>query len=495
MLTIKNRPGLKWAAVKRCGWEGLLLAVAVALAGCAPPGPRALLKGKQLLDKGHYDQAVEKLKVATDLLSTNAQAWNYLGLACHYAGMEEDAQKAYQTAFRCDPDLSEAHFNLGCLWLAESKVEAAKGEFTAYTLRRDKSIDGLFMLGLAQLRAHESGDYRTRTRELNAADRSFNEVLQLDSKHFRAWNGLGLVRVQQGRIAEAMQYFSNAAQCNPAFAAAVLNQAIVAQQNQRDLRLALQKYREYLALHPPAEAAEPVNAQIMELEGGGAPSVAHLPATSPTVQPHVVTNSARVRAEPLLVATNRSGAATNVALEAEGNHAPRLSGPRYAYRLGVRLGSGNHAEAQRAFAQGLQAQQLHRPSEALSFYHQAAELDPAFFEAQYNLGAVAVEMGNMRQALTAYENALLLRFDSLDARYNFALALQRANYLVDAANELEKILTSSPNEVRAHLALANLYAGPLHQPGKARYHYQKVLETDPHNSQSAAIRKWLAENS
>lgn len=494
MLTIKNRPGSKWALWKRIGRDGFLLAAALGLAGCAPPGPRALLKGKQLLDKGQYAQAVEKLQVATDLLSTNAQAWNYLGLACHYAGMDEDAQKAYQTAFRCDPDLSEAHYNLGCLWLAENKVDAAKGEFTAYTLRRDKSIDGLFMLGLAQLRAHESGDYRARARELSAADRSFNEVLQLDAKHFRAWNGLGLVRVQQGRIAEAMQYFSNACQCNPAFGSAVLNQAIAAQQNLRDSRLALQKYQEYLALHPAAEAAEAVSLQVQELEGA-APQSYRPPGTSPTAQAHGGTNSFKPRSEALASAPAKTAGPTNAALDGETNRTAKLSGPRYAYRLGVRLASGNHAEAQRAFAQGLQAQQLHRLSEALSFYHQAAELDPAFFEAQYNLGSVAAEMGNMRQALTAYENALLLRFESLDARYNFALALQRANYLSDAANELEKILTGSPNEVRAHLALANLYAGPLHLPGKARLHYQKVLETDPHNSQAAAIRKWLAENS
>src|SRR5439155_6573129 len=64
---------------------GVLLPV-VLLSGCTPPGPRALLEGKRLIEQGKYSKAVEKLKSATSLIATNGQAWNYLGLACHYAG-------------------------------------------------------------------------------------------------------------------------------------------------------------------------------------------------------------------------------------------------------------------------------------------------------------------------------------------------------------------------------------------------------------------------
>jgi Tfp pilus assembly protein PilF len=96
--------------------------------------------------------------------------------------------------------------------------------------------------------------------------------------------------------------------------------------------------------------------------------------------------------------------------------------------------------------------------------------------------------------LTAYENALAVRPESVDARYNFALMLKQANYLTDASNELEKVLAKRPNESRAHLALANLCAQQLHQPARARHHYLKVLENDPHNLQADAIRFWLANN-
>jgi Flp pilus assembly protein TadD len=61
-------------------------------------------------------------------------------------------------------------------------------------------------------------------------------------------------------------------------------------------------------------------------------------------------------------------------------------------------------------------------------------------------------------------------------------------------NELERLLSIYPNEPRAHLALGNLYAQQLHQPAKAREHYVKVLDLDPHNPQAASVRYWLIAN-
>ena len=61
-------------------------------------------------------------------------------------------------------------------------------------------------------------------------------------------------------------------------------------------------------------------------------------------------------------------------------------------------------------------------------------------------------------------------------------------------NELEQLLATSPNEARAHLALANRYAQQFHQTGKARQHYLKVLELAPRHPQASAIRFWLAAN-
>src|SRR6266550_2951437 len=156
----------------KCRWvygSYLLIAFLALLAGCTPPGPRALLQGTKLIEQGKYAEAVTKLETATSILGTNAQAWNYLGLACHYSGRADEAEKAYQRAIVLDRELSEAHYNLGCLLLEQNRADAAKAELTTFTLRRGNSLEALLKLGSAQL---HSGD-------VTAAEKSFNDALHL----------------------------------------------------------------------------------------------------------------------------------------------------------------------------------------------------------------------------------------------------------------------------------------------------------------------------
>lgn len=165
--------------------------------------------------------------------------------------------------------------------------------------------------------------------------------------------------------------------------------------------------------------------------------------------------------------------------------------PRYAYRHPATPGPGNRAAATPLFNSAIQAHQAGRPAEALEDYLKAAQADPAFFEAWYNLSLIARDLGQTASCLSACESALALKPDSADARFNFALVLRDAGYPLDAAAELETLLAQNPNDIRGHLALANLSAQKLSQPQRARTHYLKVMELDAHNPQAASIRDWL----
>jgi len=169
--------------------------------------------------------------------------------------------------------------------------------------------------------------------------------------------------------------------------------------------------------------------------------------------------------------------------------------PRYGYLSPARPAAGERRAASGAFTRARVYEQGAQWMDAMQEYRSAAQLDPGWFEAQYNFGVLSYRLGNHRQALEAYETALAIEPDSIDARYNFALALKAAGYVPDAVNELKKILAREPDEVRAHLALANLYAQKLREPNEARDHYLKVLELDPGNPSAAEIRNWLSLNS
>ena len=147
MLTKKNRAGFHLSL--------LLFVAAFALAGCKPPGAKALLAGKKLLDNGKGASAIESFQKATLLLPNNAQAWNYLGVAYHANNQPTEASKAYTQAIVLNPNLFEAHYNLGCLLLEQNNCVAAKGELTAYVYNRPRDINGWLRLASAQWRCRE----------------------------------------------------------------------------------------------------------------------------------------------------------------------------------------------------------------------------------------------------------------------------------------------------------------------------------------------------
>lgn len=265
-----------------------LLAALMWTAGCTPPGPRALLDGKRLLDQGKYPEAIEKLKIATTLMSTNALAWNYLGLAYHNGGVPAGAIDAYEKALNFNHDLVVAHYNLGCVLLEQNKLEAARNELIAFNLQRRNSLDGLLKLGTAQL----------RLREFGPAEKSFGDAIRLNPQSAEAFNDLGVVQMERNRPREAAGYFEEALKQQPGYGPALLNLAMVSQTYLNNRPLALQKYKEYLALTPRAANWEKVNASMRRLEEELTPP-SHPTISNPVVAASsAVNNTSRIAAVP-----------------------------------------------------------------------------------------------------------------------------------------------------------------------------------------------------
>lgn len=168
--------------------------------------------------------------------------------------------------------------------------------------------------------------------------------------------------------------------------------------------------------------------------------------------------------------------------------------PRYTYLSPKTPAAGDRRAAGAAFSQAQIAERGQKWATAEGYYRRAAALDPSWFEAQYNGAVMAQRLQNYSDACAGYEAALAIQPDSLDARYNFALALRAAGYVPDAVAELKGLLAKKDDDVRAHLALANIYAQVLHDPAQARQHYLKVLALDPKNPRATDIRYWLVAN-
>jgi tetratricopeptide (TPR) repeat protein len=261
---------------KWTGWRFLAVSTVsmILIQACMPAGPRALLEGESLFRARKYTQAIDKLRVATDLLPGDGRAWNYLGLASHYAGQTQMAVRAYQRALTCRPAPTAARFNLGCLYLEGNNLPAAMEELITYTQSEPKSAEGWLRLGVAQL----------RSRQYPAAESSFSLALQLNASLAEGWNGLGLIRSSRGSYREASNYFNAALRYAPNYPAALLNQAIVLHQYLKNRPQALLKYREYLAAAGNVENLNEVQAIVAQLDQELAPAIVTPPASNATPQ-------------------------------------------------------------------------------------------------------------------------------------------------------------------------------------------------------------------
>lgn len=243
------------------GSLGALLAVLV-LTGCSPPGRRNLLQGERLIRQGRPAEAIRPLQEAVTLLATNApacaQAWNFLGLAYHYANQPAGAAQAYQNALAHDFNLVVVRFNRGCLFLEQNNLPAAINELTTYTTHQPKDALGWTKLGAAQM----------RSRQVEPAEASFRRALDLSPRPALAaeiLNNLGLCSVLRRRPDDALKYFNAALRQQTNHPPALLNQAIIAHQQNNDLPLALDRYRAYLdtpSSRPHAAAVSNLASQI-----------------------------------------------------------------------------------------------------------------------------------------------------------------------------------------------------------------------------------------
>jgi len=268
MATIKNHAAFKLIIVIGC---------AAMLAGCKPPGPKALLDGKRLLEKGRTAEAIERLQVATELLRTNAQAWNYLGVAYHQANQSLNASNAYRRALLISPDLMEARLNLGTLYFEQGRANEAKSEFNTYTLSRPHAPEGFQRLAAAEL----------QLREFPQAELHVRRALELDGNNPESLNTLGMIQLQKARPRDAALSFTAALQKRSGYAAALLNLAIVTHQQLGDRATALKLYRQYIQLTPRPADADSVMEVIRQVEAELTPAQPAPRVAAPPVPPPV----------------------------------------------------------------------------------------------------------------------------------------------------------------------------------------------------------------
>lgn len=212
--------------------------------------------GAALAGQGKLDEALETLGHALDLDPDLIEAHNNLGTVHQIRGDLENAALSYGNALNLDHNHVSSHVNLGHVFKRMGKLEAA-----VISYRRALVIDSGFAeahngIGVALLIQGKTDD----------AVVSFETALKFNPRHAEAHNNLGNMLRNQGHLKRALTSIQNALVLAPNMVEAHINLGNT-QKSLGKLDNAIVSYTKALSLDPANAEAHWNYAQVLLLTG------------------------------------------------------------------------------------------------------------------------------------------------------------------------------------------------------------------------------------
>jgi len=161
--------------------------------------------GIALRGLGQRKPAIDALREAQALTSGVAEAQNAIGLEFIELGALDEAGDCFGRAIALDPGHVFAHANLGMLLARLERLDEAEAE-----LRKTLALQP----GLAPVWANLGG-VLNRRRQFQAAEDACRKAIVLDAQSAQAWNNLGGALTGQKRFDEAAAACRKAVEINP----------------------------------------------------------------------------------------------------------------------------------------------------------------------------------------------------------------------------------------------------------------------------------------
>ncbi|MEG5080507.1 tetratricopeptide repeat protein [Microcoleus sp. AT8-B4] len=280
------------------------------------------------------------------------------------------------------------------------------------------------------------------------AENLYRQIIEVQPESANVLCLLGIAARQQGKIAEAIDFYEKAIAQNRDFVEAHLNKA--------NLLLDVGEYQRAIASYEQVIKIQPNSALAYNNLGWSKQQLGEIDAA-------ILYYQAALRIDPNLHETAHNLGhifkQKNYLNEAIAcyQHALKIN-PNLTYSL---MGLGTVWQQQGKLA------------EALNCYQQAVKLDPNNPEAHNNVGAFFHEQGNAKAAISHYRQALNLKPDFVEAINNLGHALVDLGEFQEAFSCHSRALELQPENAIAHLefALTLLLFGDF-QRGFAEYEWR-----------------------
>jgi protein O-GlcNAc transferase len=331
-----------------------------------------------------------------------------------------------------------------------------------------------------------------RQGDLARAEALYLQILGVDPKLFGPRYYLGLMRLQQGRAAEACDFLGQAIAIFPNDIAALMNYGMalraagradralevfervlaiqpnmpealynrgVALADLRRFELAVEAYDRALVIQPEMAAAQVNRAVALaamgrfdDAQAGYDRVLALQPSNVVALNHRGLTRRTLGRAAEALADYDRALALKPDFIEAAYNRGVVLldlerAADALAMFDAVKDAYQNNAEMWSN--RGLALWNLKRPDEALASYERALTLEPGFAEAWGNRGLALRDMGRLKEARASFETVLTLEPTNAVAMNSHGNVLRDMNLFDEAINSYSAALQARPNYAEA----------------------------------------------
>jgi len=265
-------------------------------------------------------------------------------------------------------------------------------------------------------------------------ERLWTHALALDPQSSIAGHNLGIVRADQGKLAEAIEHYRRALQIRPEYASAHNNWgAALAQQGK--LAEASEHFRQALRIEPTFANAHYALGMALAHEGKLAEASDHY-------------------RQALQIKPGHADAHNNLgnALAQQGKLAEASEHYRQAVHIKPDLANAHYNWGNVLVQQG-------KLAEASDHYQQALGIKPDYAEAHYNWGNALAQQGNLAEASEHFRQALRIKPDYADAHYNWGNALTQQGKLAEAVEHYRQVLRIKPDHAAARSSLVDALRG------------------------------------
>ena len=347
----------------------------------------------------------------------------------------------YQRAHLLDPKSFEWAYDLGFVLSKEGEYSKAVDALrNALQLRPDYLP--------AKLRL---ADNLFSDRQVEAAGKLYQEVLQQDPNSIEGWYGLGRVQAAQGDNKAAAVSLAKACELFPRFGAAQFALATAYRKlgQAERAREHFKLYRANMTTFPPA--ADPVRAVVRQLDQS---AVALIRRGQAMAEQGDLQGAIQQHLDALKVDPNDvQGYINLIQLYARVDENDKAV---EAYQKAVAL---NPNRADCYYNYGVLMFKMQKMPEAEEAMRKALQINPYYVEAHDNLGYMLALQGHFDQALAEYRKAVEERPDFRLGHFHIGQIYANQGKYAEAIQEFKKILTPVDDNTTGYLyALGATYA-------------------------------------